>query len=333
MTAAAGLSVRTVLERWPLIAPIVARAGTFYEDETLLVELSDGLHTGRGETVGMLHEGEKLAAIEAQVLALRDVLNEGMSADELRQCLPSGSAGAVLDAALWDLEARRRGVRVDRLAGCDGAFSQPVHSLITIAPESIGQLPALLHALPADARLKLKLGHADDEDRLAQVRFHCPQAVLTVDANAAWTPARLAELMPALHAARVALIEQPLSVSLDAALRDFAGTIPFAADEACSDAASLDRLVGLYDFASIKLEKCGGLTRALEVAARARELHLRLMVGCFGGTSLSIAPAFMLASQCEFADLDAPLLLRSDRPGAAPYRGAWLEPPPAGFWG
>jgi L-alanine-DL-glutamate epimerase-like enolase superfamily enzyme len=333
MTRIFPLSLQTRIERWPLATPIEARDGTFYEDETLLVELSDGEHIGRGETVGMVHQGESVAALADRLHALRPELAGGLSRASLCDWLPPGSVRAVLDAALWDLEAQRLRTRVDVLADCAGAFDRPVHSLVTLSPPCADALPDLLRGLPHDARIKLKLGGPDDAKRLEQVRTWRPQATLVVDVNGGWSSERLAELLPVLQAARVALIEQPLAPDADDGLRRFAGTIPFAADEACSDLASLKRLAGLYDFVNLKLEKCGGLSEALRMAHRAQQLNLRLMVGCFGGTSLSIAPAFVLASRCEFADLDAPLLLGTDRAGASSRCGAWLSPPGAGFWG
>jgi L-alanine-DL-glutamate epimerase-like enolase superfamily enzyme len=154
-----------------------------------------------------------------------------------------------------------------------------------------------------------------------------------IDANQAWTRGLLERLIPPLHAAGVELIEQPLPRGDDAQLDGLRSPIPLAADESCTDAASLPALVGRYQVVNIKLDKCGGLTEALAMAGRAQALGLDLMVGSMGGTSLAMAPAFLLAQRCRFVDLDSPLLLASDRPHAMVYDGAQVPLPPAGLWG
>jgi L-alanine-DL-glutamate epimerase-like enolase superfamily enzyme len=55
------------------------------------------------------------------------------------------------------------------------------------------------------------------------------------------------------------------------------------------------------------------------MAAQARRLGLRVMVGCMSGTSLAMAPAFILGQVCDFVDLDGPMFLSADRDGRATY--------------
>ncbi len=108
---------------------------------------------------------------------------------------------------------------------------------------------------------------------------------------------------------------------------------PLAADESSTDRASLAHLVGRYQFVNIKLDKCGGLTEGLALAAQARRLGLGLMVGNMCGTSLAMAPAFLLAQQCRYVDLDGPLLQTEDRAYALNYRGGEIQVPGAELWG
>jgi L-alanine-DL-glutamate epimerase-like enolase superfamily enzyme len=156
---------------------------------------------------------------------------------------------------------------------------------------------------------------------------------LLIDANQAWSPDLLARLLPALHTAGVELIEQPLPRGQDAELYGLRSPIPLAADESCTDAVSLQALVGHYQFVNIKLDKCGGLSEALAMVQRARALGLKLMVGSMGGTSLGVAPAWLVAQACAYVDLDAPLLLARDRPGGLQYDGALVPAPSLEFWG
>ena len=138
--------------------------------------------------------------------------------------------------------------------------------------------------------------------------------------------------MEAAAAARVELIEQPLPAGADAAL---AGprAVPVCADESVHDRAGLAALADRYDAINIKLDKAGGLTEALALATQARALGLRIMVGCMVATSLSMAPAVLLAQGADWVDLDGPLLLARDRTPALSYDGALVHPPDPALWG
>ncbi len=107
----------------------------------------------------------------------------------------------------------------------------------------------------------------------------------------------------------VALIEQPLPAGADEMLRNLPRSVPLCADESVHDRASLAGLVGKYDAVNIKLDKAGGLTEALAMAAEARAHGFSLMVGCMLASSLAMAPALLVAQSAEVVDLDGPLLL------------------------
>jgi L-alanine-DL-glutamate epimerase-like enolase superfamily enzyme len=109
--------------------------------------------------------------------------------------------------------------------------------------------------------------------------------------------------------------------------------IPICADESCHTRADLDRLVGRYDAVNIKLDKTGGLTEALLLAEAAAARGFKVMVGCMIGTSLALAPAMLVAQFATIVDLDAPLLLASDRAHGLRYDGSTLYPPEPALWG
>ena len=129
------------------------------------------------------------------------------------------------------------------------------------------------------------------------------------------------------------LVEQPLPADDDAALARMARPIPVCADESVHDRASLGALAGKYDAVNVKLDKAGGLTEALAMAAEAERLGLRLMVGCMVATSLSIAPAVLLAQQARVVDLDGPLLLARDREHGLRYEESLVYPAMRALWG
>jgi L-alanine-DL-glutamate epimerase-like enolase superfamily enzyme len=99
------------------------------------------------------------------------------------------------------------------------------------------------------------------------------------------------------------------------------------------DRASLAPLAERYDAVNIKLDKTGGLTEALLLAAEARKLRLKIMVGSMVATSLAMAPALLVAQEADFVDLDGPLLLARDRAPGLTYEGAKVFPPPPELWG
>ncbi|HWL47144.1 MAG TPA: enolase C-terminal domain-like protein, partial [Sphingomonadaceae bacterium] len=213
----------------------------------------------------------------------------------------------------------------------------PPHALTTAFTISLAD-PARMEA---DARaaagryplLKLKLAGEGDAARVAAVRRGAPGARLIVDANEAWTGRDIAAEAAALAAFGVELIEQPVRAGEDHLLDGISSPIPLCADESCQDRADLARCLGRYAAINIKLDKAGGLTEALALAAEARAAGLELMVGCMLSTSLGIAPAFLVAQSARWVDLDGPLLLARDRPGGLRYDGGGMNPAPAGFWG
>jgi len=245
--------------------------------------------------------------------------------------MPAGGARNAVDCALWDLEAKRTGKRVWDLAGF--ASVRPIttdHTIGIDTPEVMAQIGAALHRYPV---LKLKLCGQDDLDRVLAVRAARPDAILIVDANQAWTERDLEELAPKFAQIGVKLIEQPLPAGKDDALLNYAHPVPLCADESCQTTESLPGLVGKYQYVNIKLDKTGGLTEALRLASEAARQHFKLMVGCMGGSSLSMAPGFVIAQLCEFVDLDGPLLAARDVSPSIQYDGGRMYPPERALWG
>jgi L-alanine-DL-glutamate epimerase-like enolase superfamily enzyme len=165
------------------------------------------------------------------------------------------------------------------------------------------------------------------------VRRAAPHAGLIVDANEAWRADNLADNLAACAAAGVTLVEQPLPAADDAALGAIARPIPVCADESVHDRASLATLAGKYDAVNVKLDKTGGLTEALALVTAAEALGFTVMVGCMIATSLSIAPAMLVAARARVVDLDGPLLLARDRAEGLRYENSTVHPPSRALWG
>jgi L-alanine-DL-glutamate epimerase-like enolase superfamily enzyme len=244
--------------------------------------------------------------------------------------MPPGAARNALDCAFWDLEAKRSGQRAYALAGLPEPRPLPTAYTISLdRPEAM----AVAAAESRRSLLKLKLGSEDDAARLVAVRRAVPHAELIVDANEGWNHGNLASNLAACAQAGVTLIEQPLPAGADGALAGLHRPAPVCADESVHDRASLAALAGKYDAVNIKLDKAGGLTEALAMAAEARRLRFRLMVGCMVATSLAMAPAVLLAQLADVVDLDGPLLLAKDRPGGLRYESNTVLPPAMELWG
>jgi L-alanine-DL-glutamate epimerase-like enolase superfamily enzyme len=327
------LSLRASIRSWPLSRPFRIAYETFTCIDTVLVELSDGTVTGRGEAAGVSYHGETAEGLLAQVQAATALVEGGASRRDLLAALPPGGARNALDCALWDLEARRSGEPVWRRAGL--AALKPVRTVFTLGLAEIEETAE--HAARAVAegmrRLKLKLDGRDDEGLVAAVRRAAPGALLVVDANQSWSKDHLRDLPPALARLGVELIEQPVPAGDDEALAGVPAPVPFCADESCQTAADVERLRGLYGYVNIKLDKTGGLTEALELARRAQAAGLGLMVGNMCGSSLAMAPGFVVAQLCQLVDLDGPLLNAADWPDGFRYEGELMTPAAPGFWG
>jgi len=255
----------------------------------------------------------------------------GLGRAELQRTLPAGAARNALDCAFIDLEAKRCGRPAHECLGLDPPHPQLTAYTISLAtPDAMAAAAAAASARPL---LKIKLGGDGDPDRIAAVRRAAPQAELIVDANEGWRAENLAANLAACAAAGVSLVEQPLPAADDAALATTARPIPVCADEGVHDRASLAGLMGKYDAVNIKLDKAGGLTEALALAAAAEAMGFRLMVGCMISTSLAIAPAMLVAQRAQVIDLDGPLLLGQDRPHGMRFAGSILHPAAPELWG
>ena len=318
-------------ERWPLAAAFVIARGSKTEAEVVVAEIADGPHRGRGEAVPYARYGETVEGVLDQIEGVRRIVEAGAGRGELQALLPPGAARNALDCALWDLEAKRAGVRAWTLAG--RARLDPVKTCFTI---SLGPPGEMAEAARANARrpmLKLKIGGADDLGAVAAVHAAAPHARLIVDANEALSFDELRRLAPELARLEVKLLEQPLAAAEDAALEGYESAVPLCADESLHTRAELAACARRYGLVNIKLDKTGGLTEALALAAEARAMGLGLMVGCMVATSLAMAPALILAQGAAFVDLDGPLLLTRDREPGLTITGSVIEPPSPDLWG
>lgn len=290
--------------------------------------------TGWGECVPYARYGESLEGVIATIGSAAPAFAAGrLDRETLQRALPPGAARNALDCALWDLAAKSTGQPAWRLAGL--AEPLPVITAFTLSidtPTAMGEAARALEGTRPLLKLKLA-GDGADLDRVGAVRLAAPGARLIVDANEGWTPADLSRLPHRFADLGVEMIEQPLPAGQDAVLADINRPLLIGADESVHGLEGLEELATRYDVINIKLDKTGGLTEALMVKARAESLGLRTMIGCMVATSLSMAPALLLAQGADYVDLDGPLLLSRDREPGLRYEAALVHPPFSAIWG
>ena len=321
------LTVAVRTEVWPIAGTFTISRGSRTEVSVVVVEISDGTCTGRGECVPYPRYGETVEAVTAQIAAASIT---SLDREELRRHMAPGAARNGLDCALWDLEAKATGVSAAARAGIK---MQPLTTAFTLSLGTPGDMEAAARAAGDRPLLKLKLGGDGDVDRVHAVRRGAPRSRLVVDANEAWREANFAANMLACVEAGVTLIEQPLPAGQDELLRTLPHPVPICADESSHSRADLDQVAGKYDAINIKLDKAGGLTEALDLAREARRRGYLVMVGCMLGTSLAMAPALLVAQQADVVDLDGPLLLARDRQHPLAFRGSEVSPASPELWG
>ena len=286
---------------------------------------------GRGEAAGVDYAGETPASMQAQVQSVASRLHDEVTAAELSEWLPAGGARNALDCALWDLRAKESGIPVAVRAGLPTL--RPVRTVLTLGLADEADTRRKARESRHYPELKLKLDAERHLDVVRMVREEHPTARLVVDANQAWDRALLDRLEPPMRDLGVELIEQPVPHGADASLDGYTGRIPLAADESCVDRQSFPDLLGRYQFINIKLDKCGGLTEALSMVAQAQKMGFGLMVGNMCGTSLAMAPGFLIAQFCTHVDLDGPLLQRLDRDHPIVFQDGLMSIPERALWG
>lgn len=328
----ARLQLAASIEQLPLKAPFTISGYTFTEAEAVVVKLTDGAAFGRGEASGVYYLKDEPAGMLATIEAHRGAIEAGITRAELQTLLPPGGARNALDCALWELESTRTGRPVWELAG--QAAPRSLITTFTVGADTPEAMAKAARDYVQALHLKLKLtGDAElDAERVRAVRAARPDAWIGVDGNQGFTRASIEQLLPVLVEAQVSLLEQPLRRGDEASMDGFKCPIPLAADESVQGLDEVAALVGRFNVVNIKLDKCGGLTEGLAIAAEAKRLGMRVMVGNMLGSSWAMAPSFVLGQLCDFVDLDGPVFLGSDRTPALHYADGRIHSA-GGVWG
>ncbi|MCG8158827.1 L-Ala-D/L-Glu epimerase [Brenneria goodwinii] len=318
-------------ESWPLQGTFTISRGSKSQADVVVVALRCGDATGYGECTPYARYGESIESVMTQIAALSDDIRHGLDRERLQTRLPAGAARNALDCAFWDLECKQHNQRIWQRLNLP--TPQVLETAYTLSLDTPARMQQAAQQNANRPLLKLKLADKDDLARVAAVRKGAPSARLIVDANEGWDAELYLKLVPELAALGVAMIEQPLPAGKDAVLAELPHPIPICADESCHDSHSLAAIAGRYDMINIKLDKTGGLTEALRLRASALAQGMQIMVGCMVSTSLSMAPAFIVAQGAQVVDLDGPLLLQRDRTNGLRYDGSQIHASESALWG
>jgi L-Ala-D/L-Glu epimerase len=327
---AQSLSYRVETHR--LAAPFRISGYVFESSDLVVVELADQDHRGRGEAAGAYYLGDDAPRMVGQLEAHRDGIERCASREQLRHLLPAGGARNAVDCAMWELEASRLGIPASSIAGIDRP--RPLVTTFTLGADEPQAMADGARRYAQARAIKVKLtGDLNlDNERVREVRKARPDVWLGVDANQGYAIGQLGELVRAMDEQGVSLIEQPIARGREADLDGFESAIPLAADESVLTLEDVPGLVGRFQVLNIKLDKCGGLTEGLMMAEAARRLGLGVMVGNMVGTSLAMAPAFILGQGCDIVDLDGPTFLARDREPSVTYEDGMITASPE-VWG
>jgi L-alanine-DL-glutamate epimerase-like enolase superfamily enzyme len=325
------LKIGVHIEHWPTNRPFRIAGKTWDHFESVVVELEQNGVIGRGEALGVYYLDETPETLVAQIRQKSEWIKDDIDRAKLQFLLPPGGARNAIDCALWDLDAKSVGRSVWDISGVQ---PRPLETVFTIGiEETPREMAAKAAAASAFGLLKVKLDGIRPAERLEAIRRSRPDARIVVDANQGWTFNQLVELGPICANLGVQMIEQPLRRGNDSELVEYHSPVPLCADESCLHLEELKQAASRYQWINIKLDKTGGLTHALALAEAARSLGLQIMVGNMGGSSLAMAPAFVVGCLADLVDLDGPLLQQFDRLPGLDYSAGWVSAFKPNVWG
>jgi L-alanine-DL-glutamate epimerase-like enolase superfamily enzyme len=302
----------------PLRHVFTISRGSITVQKTLIVELSeDGFH-GYGEATTNEYYGFTFENMAAALERVRPLVESRKLVDPVKlweECARSIGdnpfALCALDQAAYDLWGKKQRQPVYKLWGL--SLDSIPASDYTIGIDRVERMVEKLKEFPGWPIYKIKLGTSQDIEIVRALRQHT-SAIFRVDANCGWSADEAISNSGPLKELGVEFIEQPLPADRWADMRRVHdGTqLPIVADESCIVESDVDRCAGHFHGINIKLVKCGGLTPARRMIARARQLGLKVMVGCMTESTVGISAIAQLLPLLDFVDMDGAVLLARD---------------------
>ena len=313
----------------PLKTPFAITGHVFENLEGVVVTIEDDGFVGRGEADGIYYLGQDQTW-------MMDTLTEffesetNFDRENLQQLLPANAARNAVDCALWDLEAKKQGASIWELLDLS---PKKLQTVATVGISSPAEMAAKAVEFKDFQNLKIKLDDNEPVIALEQIRKSRPHANLIIDVNQGWSMEMLKDFSRHLEKLEISMIEQPLQVGEDEQLIDYKGEIPLGADESCLSTSEYESIKRYYQVINIKLDKTGGLTEAIKLAKLGLADKKQLMVGNMTGSSLAMAPAYVIGQWAEYVDIDGPVLLAKDVRNGLSYDPAGVSIPRSELWG
>ena len=325
--------MRMTIERkdFALHSPFVITGYTFLELNAVWVTLEQDGFIGRGEGVGAYYLGDDQAKMLRDLEEMKPRIEQGATRQDLNELMPPNGARNALDSAMWDLECKMRDASIWELVGLK---PKQLSTVATIGIGTAEQMARRAKELSDFLNLKIKLDDYEPVEKLAAIRLARPDANLVVDVNQGWHFEQLTKFIPARSDLGIKMIEQPLARGSDSELDGFVSPIPLGGDESVLNLSEYESNSKNFQVINIKLDKCGGLTEALQIVEVAKKDGKSVMVGNMTGTSLSMAPAYVIGQHSDFVDIDGPLLIAQDIPNGLSYLpGGKVEVFTSKLWG
>ena len=322
-------------KNWPLkeIFRTSSRTENLNVVETIEVNIKINDIIGRGESTPYIRYGETIENSFSQLKKIKPFIEEGLTRKNLQNAMQPSSARCAVDCALWDIEAKLKKKRVWELLNINkkpgdviSAESFGIRSLKKLKKDIIKCNNPELIKLKADRNNVLNI---------VETAFNTsPHSKFIVDFNESLFPRDVKDISKKLLKFNVVLLEQPLHANQDDILKTFKHTIPIGADESCHTSQDINNIKHKYDCVIIKPGKCGGLTEAFKLKKIAEKNNLKTMIVCMFGSSLAVAPAYILALDgADFINIEVPKIMGNDRKYKIICSNQKISIPDVRLWG
>ena len=301
----------------PFRYPFTISRGTKTHQPTLIVKLEHFGIAGYGEAPAIKYYDITVEQMMADLAAKKTFVEKFAYTEPdrywhyLHHLFPKNPfLVCAIDIASWDLYGKLTNKPLYQLWKLD--TSKNTVTDYTIGIDSVEKMVAKMKEKPWPI-YKVKVGTENDIEMVKALRQNT-DAKVRVDANAGWTLEQALVKIPQLKDLGVELVEQPLKAD------DWEGMkvlyekspLPLFADESCALENEVERCQGYFHGINIKLTKCSGITPALRMIKKARELNMQVMIGCMNETTVGSAAIAHLLPLIDHVDMDGPLLLAED---------------------
>jgi L-Ala-D/L-Glu epimerase len=298
----------------PFKHPFTISKGTKTHQPTLIVELDFFGFKGYGEAPAISYYNIPVEKMVEDIVQKKQFIEKFAFSDPerywhyLHHLFPSNPfLVCALDMAGWDIYGKMQRAPLHQLWKLDTTTAPPTD--YTIGIDTIENMVAKMKETPWPI-YKIKVGTENDIETVTELRKHT-DSIFRVDANEGWTVEQALLKIPLLKALGVELIEQPLAKDNWDGMKILykESSLPLFADESCVKEADVEKCYQYFHGINIKLTKCSGITPAKRMIAKARELDIKIMLGCMNETAVGTAAIAQLAPLVDHVDMDGQLLL------------------------